>query len=161
MRSTASSLRSLATSASSSDTLLLPGGAVGSLPFLAALTQFAKVPLGMLIRFAAYSSVRPLASTNLTASTRNSGVYVVNFMLSLHLTILSNGSVRKIQVTSVSCTPIGRTLRKHIGLGCVVEASQLVSRGMAWSRAKGLDGGVGWSSAPWGAAPLSQIAHST
>jgi len=59
MRSTASSLRSFATSASSSDTLRLPGGVVGSVPRLAAATQFASVPFGMAIRLAASSSVRP------------------------------------------------------------------------------------------------------
>ncbi|WP_207393714.1 hypothetical protein, partial [Duganella aceris] len=40
------------------------------------------------------------ASTSLTASARNSGVYVVDFMFSLPLTSLSNGSVRKSQATS-------------------------------------------------------------
>src|SRR5471032_2685023 len=100
IRSTASSLRSLATSASSSATLRLPGGAFGSVPRLAALTQFANVPLGIEIRCAASSSVNPCASTSLTASARNSGVYVVDFMFSLPLTSLSNGSVRKCQATS-------------------------------------------------------------
>ncbi|NGZ88633.1 hypothetical protein GW587_30830, partial [Duganella sp. SAP-35] len=41
------------------------------------------------------------ASTSLTASARNSGVYVVDFMFSLPLTSLSNGSVRKSQATSI------------------------------------------------------------
>src|SRR5471030_286807 len=100
IRSTASSLRSLATSASSSATLRLPGGAFGSVPRLAALTQLASVPLGIKIRCAASSSVNPCASTSLTASARNSGVYVVDFMFSLPLTSLSNGSVRKCQATS-------------------------------------------------------------
>src|SRR5471030_107949 len=101
IRSTASSLRSLATSASSSATLRLPGGAFGSVPRLAALTQLASVPLGIKIRCAASSSVNPCASTSLTASARNSGVYVVDFMFSLPLTSLSNGSVRRSQATSV------------------------------------------------------------
>ncbi|WP_229256666.1 hypothetical protein, partial [Duganella lactea] len=42
----------------------------------------------------------PCTSTSFTASARNSGVYVVDFMISLPLTSLSNGSVRKTQVTS-------------------------------------------------------------
>lgn len=54
----------IATSASSSATLRLPGGAVGSLPRLAALTQFASVPFGIEIRCAASLNVSPCASTN-------------------------------------------------------------------------------------------------
>lgn len=100
IRSTTSSLRSLATSASSSTTLRLPGGADGSVPRLAALTQFARVPLGIAIRCADSSNFSPCASTSLTASALNSGVYVVDLMISLPLTSLSNGSVRKCQATS-------------------------------------------------------------
>lgn len=63
--STASSFRSLAR-AFSSDSLRLPSGAVGSLPFLAALARFAKVPFEVLIHFAGSSSVRPFERTSLT-----------------------------------------------------------------------------------------------
>jgi len=49
----------------------------------------------------------------------------------------------------VSCTPIGRTLREHIGLGCADEVSQHVSLDMVWSPAKGLADGVGLLNAPW------------
>lgn len=102
MRSMASPLRSfLATLASSSDTLRLPGAADRSLPLLAALAQSANVPLGMLIRFAAYSSTKLWARTSLTPCARNFGVYVVNFILSLPTTVLSSGSVRKSHVTLV------------------------------------------------------------
>jgi hypothetical protein len=76
MRVSASSLRSLATSASSSGTVRLPGITVPALPRLALLTQFASVPLGIAIRCAASSSDSPCANTSLTASARNSGVYV-------------------------------------------------------------------------------------
>jgi hypothetical protein len=67
IRSTANSLRNLATSASSSDTLRLPGAAAGSVLRLAALTQLANVPLGMAIRLAASSRDSPCANTSLTA----------------------------------------------------------------------------------------------
>jgi hypothetical protein len=45
-----------------------------------------KVPFGIAIRFAASSRVRPCASTSLTASARNSGVYIVDLMISLPFT---------------------------------------------------------------------------
>ncbi|MPQ55149.1 hypothetical protein [Duganella sp. FT27W] len=93
IRSTASSLRSLATSASSSATLRRPGGALASVPRLAALTQLATVPLGVAMRCAASSIFNHCTNTSLTASARNSGVYVGYFMFSLPLTSLSNGSV--------------------------------------------------------------------
>ena len=76
MRVSANSLRSLATSASSSGTVRLPGITVPALPRLAVLTQFASVPLGIAMRCAASSSDSPCANTSLTASARNSGVYV-------------------------------------------------------------------------------------
>ncbi|WP_207393689.1 hypothetical protein, partial [Duganella aceris] len=60
------------------------------------------------------------ASTSLTASARNSGVYVVDFMFSLPLTSLSNGSVRKSQATST-------LLRTHIDTALRFSAAWLVS----------------------------------
>jgi hypothetical protein len=80
IRSTANSLRSLATSASSSLTLWLPGAAAGSPLRFATLTQFSSVPFGVAKRSAAASNDSPWANTTFTASARNSGVYVVNFI---------------------------------------------------------------------------------
>src|SRR5471030_3464638 len=77
MRASASSLRNLVTSASSSGTERLPGATLGDVPRLAAATQLASVPLGMVRRNAASSSVRPCVRTSFTASSRSSGVYVV------------------------------------------------------------------------------------
>jgi hypothetical protein len=76
MRVTASSMRSLATSAANSGTVRLPGITLPTLPRLAVLTQFANVPLGIAMRCAASSSDSPCANTSLTALARNSGVYV-------------------------------------------------------------------------------------
>src|SRR5471030_118486 len=77
MRASASSLRSLVTSASSSGTERLPGATLGDVARLAAATQLASVPLGMVRRDAASSSARPCVKTSFTASSRSSGVYVV------------------------------------------------------------------------------------
>jgi hypothetical protein len=59
----------------------LPGVVTAVLPRFAALTQVAKVPVGMAIRFDASLSVRPCARTSFTASSRNSGVYVLSFVI--------------------------------------------------------------------------------
>lgn len=74
IRASASSLRSLLTSASSSGTERLPGATLGDVPRLAALTQLASVPFGMVRRNAASSSVRPCVRTSFIASSRSSGV---------------------------------------------------------------------------------------
>ncbi|UOD28550.1 hypothetical protein INH39_24330 [Massilia violaceinigra] len=55
---------------------------------------------GMAIRLAAASSVRPWASSSLTASAQNPGTYVTGFMFSLSLTGLSSRSFRKRPVIS-------------------------------------------------------------
>src|SRR5450830_1325979 len=77
MRTSASSLRSLVTSASSSGTERLPGATLGDVPRLAAATQLASVPFGIVRRSAASSSVSPCVKTSFTASSRSSGAYVV------------------------------------------------------------------------------------
>jgi hypothetical protein len=76
IRASASSLRSLVTSASSSGTEREPGAALGDVPHFAATTQLANVPLGIVSRCAVSSSVSPCARTSFTASSRSSGVYV-------------------------------------------------------------------------------------
>jgi hypothetical protein len=62
----ASSLRSLVTSASSSGTERLPGATLVDVPLLAFATQLASVAFGIVRRNAASSSVRPCVRTSLT-----------------------------------------------------------------------------------------------
>ena len=73
MRASANSLRSLATSASSSGTVRAPG-ASAAVPFLALATQFDRVPFGRDSRLAASMWESPWFNTSLTASALNSGV---------------------------------------------------------------------------------------
>ena len=72
----------LGISASSSGTERLPGATFGDVPCLAATTQLAKVPFGIIRRTAASSSVRPCVTTSFTASSRSSGVYVFERVIS-------------------------------------------------------------------------------
>lgn len=74
MRVSASSLRSLLTSASSSGSERLPGATLGDVPRFATATQLARVPLGMVRRSAGSFSVRPCVRTSFTASSRSLGV---------------------------------------------------------------------------------------